>query len=115
MPPSNYNFSKIIVLHSLETVAKLSNQKTMISSFSCAAVSRAPRQQLNRDSCKSPNTQWKMPSEEKGGREEEEKEEEWREKAEKNTCHQLELYVLTHHPHHTHINVGWYGKFNIGI
>ena len=72
IPP--LNFSKIITLHSPETAAKPSNQKTMVLSFSCAAVSRAPQQQLNRDSCKSPNTQWKMPSEEKG--KEEEKEEE---------------------------------------
>ena len=36
-------------------------------SFSCAAVSRASRQALTSDSCKSPNTQWKMPSEGKTG------------------------------------------------
>ena len=57
-------------------------------SVSGAAVSSASRQALTRDSCKSSNTQWKMPSEEKRGREEEvkrewKKEKELREKREK--------------------------------
>ena len=73
----------MITLHSLETAAKPSNQKTMVLSFSCAAVSKAPRQQLNRDSCKSPNTQWKMPSE-GGGRRKGEKRKSKGRKAEKN-------------------------------
>ena len=108
----------MIALHSLETAAKPSSQKTMVLSFSCAAVSKAPRQQLNRDSCKSPNTQWKMPSEEKGargrgkrgrvrggrggGRQRERGRVRGR-KAEKKlmmiTCHQLELYFPPHHHH----------------
>ena len=62
---SSQTISRMITLHSLETAAKPSIQKTMVLSFSCAAVSRASRQALNSDSCKSPNTQWKMPSEEK--------------------------------------------------
>ena len=109
IPP--LNFSKIITLHSPETAAKPSNQKTMVLSFSSAAVSRAPRQQLNRDSCKSPNTQWKIPSEEKGAGGRGKKRKSEGEKRRRILVISLN-FVLTHHPHHTHINVG---KFNIGI
>ena len=62
---SSQTISRMITLHSLETAAKPFIQKTMVLSFSCAAVSRASRQALTRDSFKSPNTQWKIPSEEK--------------------------------------------------
>ena len=108
--------SRTITLHSLETAANLFIQKTMVLSFSCAAVSRASRQALTRDSCKSPTTQWKIPSEGKRDREEEVKGERKKEKSQEkkegkkltiNICHQLELYFTTHHhppppPTHTH-------------
>ena len=79
-------------LHSLETAAKPFIQKTMVLSFSCAAVSRASRQALTRDSCKSPNTQWKIPSEGKRDKGEEvNRERKEGKKLTLNICHQLEL------------------------
>ena len=98
----------MITLHSLETAAKPFIQNMMVLSFSCAAVSRASRQALTRDSCKSPNTQWKMPSERKRDREvnRERKKERSQEKKEGkkltiNICHQLELLTSLHIIIHT--------------
>ena len=94
--------SRMITLHSLETAAKPFIQKTMVLSFSCAAVSRASRQALTRDSCKSPNTQWKMPSEEKrDGGEEVNRERKEGKKLTINICHQLELLTSLHIIIHT--------------